>query len=72
MDLLTRKFSVAEYHKMAQVGIFSEDDRLELIKGEIIKMSPVGFKHASTVKKLNYLFTEKLGNQAIIGVQESD
>lgn len=68
--LPTRKFTVEEYHKMAEVGLFHNGDRLELIKGEIIEMSPVGFKHASCVKKLNYLFSERLGDKVIIGVQD--
>ena len=33
-----RLFTRAEYHRMGEVGIFSEDDRVELIKGEIVKI----------------------------------
>jgi Uma2 family endonuclease len=70
MQLLTRKFTVDQYHKMADVGILTEDDRVELIKGEIIEMSPIGLKHAATVKRLNRSFQQKLGNKAIISVQD--
>jgi hypothetical protein len=41
----TRKFTTAEYHRMGEVGIFHEDDRVELIEGEIIQMTPIGDKH---------------------------
>ena len=58
MKLLTphpKKFTTETYHKMSELGLFKEGDRLELIKGEIIEMSPVGWKHASCVKRLNHL-----------------
>lgn len=70
MQLLTRKFTVEQYRKMADVRILTEDDRVELIKGEIIGMSPIGLKHAATVKRLNNLFHQKLGNRAIVSVQD--
>ena len=66
-----RRFSVAEYHEMGKVGILSEDERVELIEGVIIEMSPIGSKHAATVKKLNRIFSNRLSpNEAIIGVQD--
>ena len=36
---VTYKFSVDEYHRMAEAGIFHEDDRIELVEGEIIRMA---------------------------------
>jgi Uma2 family endonuclease len=65
-----KKFTTESYHKMSELGLFKEGDRLELIKGEIIEMSPVGLKHASCVKRLNHLFMKKLGDQVIVGVQD--
>ena len=41
VQLLKRQFNVKEYNKMPQVGILKEDERVELIRGEILKMSPV-------------------------------
>lgn len=63
-------FTVAEYHRMGEAGIFGEDDRVELIEGEIIEMSPIGSPHASRVKRLLRLFVRKLGDRAIVQVQD--
>lgn len=68
--LPTRKISIETYHKMVEIGVFNEDERIELIRGEIIEMSPVGIKHATCVKKLNQLFAQKLGIKIILGVQD--
>jgi len=66
-----RRLSVAEYHKMGEVGILSEDERIELIDGVIIEMSPIGSEHAATVKKLNQLFSNSLSpSEAMIGIQD--
>ncbi len=70
VQLLRRKFTVEQYHKMVESGILSEDDRVELIRGEIIEMSPIGLRHAACVKRLNNLFSRKLGDSVIIGVQD--
>ncbi|GAB4355742.1 MAG: Uma2 family endonuclease [Methylohalobius crimeensis] len=41
---------------MGEAGILSEDDRVELIEGEIIDMTPIGSKHAACVSRLNRIF----------------
>ena len=52
-NLLTRhKLDVDEYYRMAEAGILGEDDRVELIDGEIIDMAPIGESHAATVGRL--------------------
>ena len=62
-------FNVDEYYRMAQAGIFSENDRVELIDGEIIEMSPIGSLHAGCVDVLNSLLAQKVGRAAIVRVQ---
>jgi Uma2 family endonuclease len=62
-------FTVAEYDRMGETGIFSEDDRVELIEGEIFEMSPIGKRHASCVGRLTNLFARLLAEKAIVWVQ---
>jgi hypothetical protein len=69
VQLLRRSFTVEEYHKMAQVGILSEDDRVELLEGEIVEMTPIGSRHAACVNRLNRLFSDRVGAQAIVSIQ---
>ena len=44
MDIavLRRTFTIDEFHRMAEAGVFREDDRLELLDGEIVQMTAVG------------------------------
>lgn len=49
VQLLRRKFTVEQYHKMVDSGILSENDRVELIRGEIVEMSPIGRRHAASI-----------------------
>ena len=65
-----RLLSVEEYHKMGEFGILNPDDRVELIKGEIIKKSPYKSAHTSCVKRITALMYKLLGNRVIIGVQD--
>ena len=68
MQLLRRKFTIEQYHKMAELGILTEDDRVELIRGEIVEMSPIGRCHAACVRRLVKLFSE-LSDRAIVDTQ---
>jgi Uma2 family endonuclease len=63
-------FSVEDYHAMVEAGVLKEDERVELIEGEIIEMSPIGKLHASCVKRLMALFFRRIGEQATISVQD--
>ena len=67
--LKTHRFTVDEYHRMGEVGIFSEDDRVELLAGEIVEMSPIGPLHAGTVGRLTALFASRLGTEALVWIQ---
>lgn len=69
VQVLKRRFTVEEYYKMAQAGIFSEDDRVELLDGEIVEMTPIGSSHAAVVDRLTRLFSRLVGEQALVRVQ---
>lgn len=64
-----RLFTVEEYHQMAEAGILHEDDRIELIHGEIIQMSPIGNQHVAIVSRINMLLAPQLVSHAIVHVQ---
>jgi Uma2 family endonuclease len=64
-----RRFTIDEYHRMGEAGVLSEDDRVELLDGEIVEMSPIGVPHASCVDRLTALFTRRLRGRAIVRVQ---
>ena len=54
---------------MAEAGILNEDDRVELIGGEIIAMTPIGPRHAFVVDWLVRAFLESVGGRAAIRTQ---
>ena len=43
--LSTYRFTVDEYHRLGEVGILGEDDRVELLDGDLIVMAPIGGEH---------------------------
>ncbi|MFB6272847.1 MAG: Uma2 family endonuclease, partial [Salinibacter sp.] len=61
-DVKRHRFTVEEYHQMGRAGIFHEDDRVELIDGEIVEMSPIGSRHAACVKRLIHEFVTRMGD----------
>lgn len=64
-----RAFTTEDYHRMADAGIFRPEDRVELINGVIVEMSPIGKPHAGGVDRLNDLFTRRFRRRAIVRVQ---
>jgi Uma2 family endonuclease len=54
---------------MAAAGVFSEDDRVELIEGEIIEMNPIGSRHAACVGRLTKFLERLAGDRVIVWVQ---
>ena len=69
-DAVTRRrFTIEEYHRMGEAGILAHDERLELIAGHIVVREPVGSRQAGTVDRLTRLWTSRLGERAIVRVQ---
>jgi Uma2 family endonuclease len=54
---------------MAEAGILKEDDRVELIEGEIVEMSPIGSRHAACVNRFNMLLSSQAGQIFIVSIQ---
>src|SRR4051794_31509585 len=68
---MAHRFTVLDYHRMAETGILREDDRVELIEGEIVDMTPLGRRHLARVDHLAELLFRGLGERAIVRVQGS-
>ncbi len=69
-QLARRPFTTAEYHRLIEAGILTEDDRVELLDGEIIKMAPIGPRHAACVKRFSEYLGRKVRRFAIVSVQD--
>jgi Uma2 family endonuclease len=52
-EVVKHRFTVEEFRKMGEAGIFGEDDRVELVEGEIVEMTPIGWRHVESVNALN-------------------
>ncbi len=65
-----RKFTIDEYHRLVDLGFFTENDRIELIRGEIIEMPPKRTPHSVCNSHLWKQLYELIGKQAEIRVQE--
>jgi Uma2 family endonuclease len=65
-----RLFTIHDYHRMVDAGILTEDDRVELLDGEIVQMTPIGSRHAGTVKRLTRVLVGGLGRDAVVGIQD--
>jgi len=70
MALAVRRFTVDEFRRMAEAGILHEDDRLELLDGQIVEMSPINPPHAACVNRLTHMFAPLLASRrATLSIQ---
>lgn len=65
-----RKWTVEEYHKLGEIGFFHPEERVELIEGNIIKMSAKGTAHTSALGRTDRLFQDLFNNLAWVRVQD--
>jgi Uma2 family endonuclease len=64
-----RPFTLGEYLRLTAEGVLGPEERVELIDGEILTMTPIGPLHAGTVNALNRLLTRLLDGRAVVAVQ---
>lgn len=60
-----RRWSVSEYHRMGELGLLANHERLELIDGDVIEMAPIGSRHASQVNRLNWMLNQRLNRAGL-------
>ncbi len=65
-----RKWTVKEYQKLGEMGFFHPEERVELISGNIIKMSAKGTAHTSALGRTDRLFQDLFNNLAWVRVQD--
>ncbi|MCG3132417.1 MAG: hypothetical protein FLDDKLPJ_03256 [Phycisphaerae bacterium] len=63
------RFTRDDYHRIARAGILPPQPRVELLDGEIIRMSPINPPHGSTVDRISYVFHRQVGDRAICRTQ---
>src|SRR5262245_39132592 len=68
-DVAKKLFTADEYFRMGETGILHEDDRVELINGEIIEMSPLGNRHVACVDRATEIFVSLFRGKAVVSVQ---
>jgi Uma2 family endonuclease len=67
--VLAHSFSVDDYHRMIDTGIITPDHKVELLDGQIVRMSPIGRFHAACVNRLNHFFSAIGADDLLISVQ---
>jgi Uma2 family endonuclease len=70
-EITRRLFSVHDYARMAEVGILGNDDRIELIRGEILRMTPIGPRHNAAVNRAARELNRTVDNDAIVWIQSA-
>jgi Uma2 family endonuclease len=65
----THRFTVKDYHRMAEFKIFDPKDRVELVDGVVFDMSPIGARHGSCVDRLAHSFFGAVQGRGIVRVQ---
>ncbi len=63
------RFTVADFYRISEAGVFASNPRVELIRGEIIDMAAIGTPHSAMVNRLNRLLVLAIGARGIVSVQ---
>lgn len=67
--LRARTWTVDEYHRIAAAGVLGKDDRVELIEGDIVEMTPIGARHAASVNAIVRSLVPQAGSRFVVSVQ---
>lgn len=68
-DTIRYRFSVEDFHRMAEAGILGDGQRTELFDGEVVSMAPIGTWHAFITNRLTRLLIQGLGERAVVSAQ---
>jgi Uma2 family endonuclease len=68
-EIIKKRFAVDDYRRMAEAGILRPKDRVELIDGEVIQMSPIGHRHRVRLLRATTLFGRAFGDRALVACQ---
>lgn len=68
-QLQYRQFTIDDLDHMIATGILTEDERIELIEGQLIKMSPPGILHSACVDRLNKVLSRQIADNITVSVQ---
>jgi Uma2 family endonuclease len=68
-EVQRRRFTVEEYYRMAEVGILGPTDRVELIEGEIVQISPISHLHSACVVALGEALKHAFGDRGLLSPQ---
>ena len=71
VEISKRRFTADDYQRMGQAGILSRRDRVELIDGDVVAMTPIGARHCAAVDRTNRAMVMQAGDKAIVRVQGS-
>lgn len=71
VQFIQRLFTVAEYHRMVEIGIFSADKHSELIEGKVIVMNPVGTRDTACLRRMNGVLSQQIGQAATLKLQDA-
>jgi Uma2 family endonuclease len=63
------RFTVDHFERMIEAGVFQEDDRVELIDGEVVAMAALGLRHSESVRRCNRGLSRRAGDTAVVDVQ---
>jgi len=69
-EVRLRPITVAEYHRMGEIGILGPDERVQLVSGRILEMPPIGPRHAARVGVLDHLFSSRFEGRAAVRSQQ--